>query len=161
MSATGFNEMRAMCPNESSVPALGLAWSHCVNTRIQLVRDTCFSRSAREVSSDDASLEHGTTVPSALSSAVSMGYHTSVGAGVRATDAFSRIDSDMRTTRQISGSVVANAAPSTTTTTSNAVRCTAHPQSFSARKMVLQQSPLRPEAECYFEIHANGIFGMM
>ena len=147
-SASGFHEIVSTSftsDSNSSVPALGLAWSHCVNTRIQLLRETSFLRGAyadneeEEETTNDKDFERQVPVPQ----------------GVRDTSTATHLSDD---NNKNNNNIHSEIGPSDAT-----VKVAQHQQKYSqsTRKMVLQQSPLRPRAECYFEICSNGIFGIL
>lgn len=62
MTASGFQAYEGQGLNnewgtDSSNPALGLAWTHCVNTRIQLRRDSSSIRSVGQEALDEEKFE--------------------------------------------------------------------------------------------------------
>ncbi len=56
VTATGFDEKEKSCVNDTT-PTLGLAWSHCVNTRILLKRDLLMDLNQVEPINQDATTE--------------------------------------------------------------------------------------------------------
>ena len=121
--------------NNTVSPALGLAWSYCVNTRIVLSRDTASMRcigSEPLDSNDAAALDGGTVANSSIS-------YTDTSSGT--VNNVSSSSSDIPLIRPPQPS-------SSASSSSSSLRC-----------LTVEFSPCIPRNSCRYEITADGVFG--
>ena len=126
--------------NDSSNPALGLAWTHCVNTRIKLRRDSSNFRSLGRFDDEtDENDEEGGRIPNQLND----------------TDNSSNTNNSIsyRNNDTIADPSNGSNAPITGGTTGG-------PTGGSSRLLTLELSPCSQRASCRYEITQDGVFGL-
>ena len=144
VTAKGFENSSSSSNNNDCSPALGLAWSHCVNTRICLRRDTIDMRS--------------------------LGPHNTVGQEVTYEDEnyssvtqHNNIDNDINNNNGATAFVPyhsTNADSNFNNNNNNNNRNNISSSNKSLRTLVVEFSPYLPRTTCAYQITADGVIGI-